>query len=111
MNMRRKRSISPHHALIKRMPQRTCIACRKVAGKRELIRLVRTVNGNVEVDASGKKSGRGAYLCRSWECWQVGLKGDRLERVLRTTLAKDSRQQLMSRGEELMLGADCGKSE
>ena len=46
----------------KHVPQRTCIACRKVAGKRGLVRLVRTAEGNVEVDPSGKQAGRGAYL-------------------------------------------------
>ena len=110
MNMRRK-SINRHPALIKHIPQRTCIACRKVAEKRELIRLVRTASGSVEVDTRGKKSGRGAYLCRSWECWQAGLKGGQLERALRTTLAEDNRQQLISHGEELMMGMSHGKSE
>jgi predicted RNA-binding protein YlxR (DUF448 family) len=104
-------SSSPQYTLIKRQPQRTCIACRRLADKRELIRLVRTADGSIEVDVGGKQSGRGAYLCRSWPCWQVGLKGDRLARVLRTTITGDNRRQLISRGEELVLGADCAKSE
>jgi predicted RNA-binding protein YlxR (DUF448 family) len=108
--MRRRRSISPRPALIKHTPQRTCIACRKVTGKRELIRLVRTANGSVEVDVSGREAGRGAYLCRSWECWKAGLKGGQLERRLRTTLTADNRQQLISCGEELILGVSGGES-
>ncbi len=92
-------------ALIKQIPQRTCIACRKITGKRELVRLVRTADGTVEVDASGKKTGRGAYLCRTWQCWQSGLKGGRLEHALRAALTKDNRQRLISCGEDLVLRA------
>jgi len=88
----RRRSISQH------IPQRTCVACRKVKAKRELIRVVRAYDGNVEVDTSGKKAGRGAYLCRTPECWQAGVKGGRLEYALRTSLSQDSRQQLLDTG-------------
>jgi len=87
------KSISSHS--IKHIPQRTCVACRKVRAKRELIRLVRTTDGGVEIDAGGKKAGRGAYLCPSQECWTIGLKGGRLERTLRTTLTQDNREQLI----------------
>ena len=96
--------------MIKHIPQRTCIACRKVTGQRELIRLVRIADGSVEVDTSGKKPGRGAYLCRSWECWEIGLKGSRVEHVLRTTLTEDNHQQLISCGKDLMLGASRGEN-
>jgi predicted RNA-binding protein YlxR (DUF448 family) len=110
-NMMKMKSSSRRYTLIKHKPQRTCIACRKMEEKRELIRLVRAAGGSVEVDIGGKKSGRGAYLCRSWPCWQAGLKGDRLGRVLRTTLTEDNRRQLISRGEELMSGAGCAESK
>jgi len=93
---RRRSSISQH------VPQRTCVACRKVKPKRELIRVVRTYNGNVEVDTSGKKAGRGAYLCRAPECWEVGLKGGRLEYALRVSLTQDNREQLARYGKDLL---------
>ncbi len=83
-------------------PQRTCVACRKVKAKQELIRLVRVSDGSVEVDASGKKAGRGAYLCRSQGCWEVGLRGSQLERVLRTTFIQDNREQLIRYGKDLL---------
>jgi predicted RNA-binding protein YlxR (DUF448 family) len=86
----------------KHIPQRTCVACRKVSPKRELIRLVRISDGSVEVDTSGKKAGRGAYLCRAQECWELGLKGGRLEYTLRTTLTQDNREQLIKHGEALL---------
>lgn len=59
----------------KHIPQRTCIACRTVRGKRELVRIVRTTANHVEADATGKKAGRGAYLCRQRECWELVLSG------------------------------------
>ena len=86
---------------IRHIPQRTCVACRKVRPKRQLIRLVRSSNGSVEVDTGGKKVGRGAYLCRAQGCWEVGLRDGRLEHALRTTLALENREQLIRYGEDL----------
>lgn len=57
----------------KHVPQRTCIACRQVKSKRELIRVVRAPDGNVSVDESGKANGRGAYLCRDRVCWEKAV--------------------------------------
>ena len=91
-----RRSISPRS--VRRRPQRTCLACRQIRTKGELIRLVRLADGRVEVDTSGKKPGRGAYLCSAAECWEIGLKGSRLERSLRTTLTQDNREQLVRFG-------------
>ena len=85
-----------------RVPKRTCVACRKVGAKHELIRLVRVSDGSVEVDASGKKAGRGAYLCRVQDCWEIGLTGGRLGYTLRTTLTQDNREQLIKYGEALL---------
>ncbi len=80
------------------------MACRKVKAKRELIRLVRTSDGRVEVDTGGKRAGRGAYLCRAQECWEIGLKGGRLEHALRTTLTQDNREQLIRYGKDFLQG-------
>jgi len=82
------------------------VACRKVKAKQELIRLVHVSDGSVEVDTSGKKAGRGAYLCRSQGCWEVGLKDSQLERVLRTTLTRDNREQLSRYGKDLLQGVN-----
>ena len=101
----RKKSIS-HQVLAKHIPQRTCIACRRVRDKRELIRLVRIFDGSVEVDTSGKRAGRGAYLCRAQECWETGLKGGRLEYVLRTSLTTDNREQLIRYGKDFLEGVN-----
>jgi len=86
----------------KHIPQRTCIACRKVVAKPELIRLVRISDGRVEVDTEGKKAGRGTYLCRARECWHTVLKGGQLEHALRVSLSQDNREQLIRYREDLL---------
>ena len=81
----------------KHIPQRTCIACRTVRNKRELIRIVRTTEHHVEPDATGKKSGRGAYLCRQRECWETVLDNrHRLEQALKleTPMSDEDMAQL-----------------
>lgn len=92
--MRRMRSISPRP--VKHVPQRMCLACRRLKAKQEMIRLVRISDESVEVDIGGKKAGRGAYLCSAQECWEIGLKGGRLEHSLRTTLTQGNRERLVS---------------
>ena len=67
----------------KHVPQRTCIACRRSDAKRGLIRLVRDAEGRVSVDPTGKRAGRGAYLCHEHTCWEQALKRHSLERALR----------------------------
>ena len=89
-----RRSISAQS--FKRVSQRTCVACREIRDKREMVRLVRASDNSVQVDVSGKKPGRGAYLCRTRECWEIGLRGSQLEHALRTTLIKNNREQLIS---------------
>ena len=69
----------------KHVPQRTCIACRSTEAKRGLVRVVRTPEGRVELDATGKKNGRGAYVHESAACWDEALKKDRLARALKVT--------------------------
>ena len=77
-----------------RLPQRTCIACRSNSGKREFVRVARTAEGAVEIDLTGKKPGRGAYICPRPECWQEALKKGRIEAALRTKLSADDRLRL-----------------
>ena len=90
----RRRRISPQ--TIKHIPQRTCVACREVKAKETLVRLVRKADKTVEVDTDGRKTGRGAYLCRKQACWESGFNGGRLEYTLRTTLTEANRQKLIN---------------
>lgn len=85
-------------------PQRTCVACRETKAKRELIRIVCTAEGEVEVDLSGKKSGRGAYLCPKQGCWELGLKKNRLGYALRTNMSLESHQRLLEYSAKLPKG-------
>jgi hypothetical protein len=71
------------------VPQRTCIACHRTGGKRDLVRIVRTSDQGVLVDLTGKKNGRGAYLCRAKPCWDKALRTAALNRALKTTLQDD----------------------
>ncbi|WP_129628361.1 RNase P modulator RnpM [Candidatus Oscillochloris fontis] len=81
---------------VKHVPQRTCIACRRTDAKRGLIRLVRTPEGSVVADPSGKSHGRGAYLCHSVTCWEQALKRQILQRALRTEpLSADNQHNLL----------------
>ena len=78
----------------KHVPQRTCVGCREIRPKREMVRIVRTPDGGVKIDETGKRSGRGAYLCRRQECWEMALKKDRLEYALKTSLSEKERATL-----------------
>ena len=85
------------------------MACRQVKVKRELLRVVRVADGNVEIDSGGKKSGRGAYLCRAEECWEAGIKGGRLEHSLRTAITQENRDQLSRFGKDFLKEQVSGK--
>lgn len=67
-------------------PIRTCIACRSSSEKKELLRIVRSASGEIVIDPTGKKPGRGAYVCRSRDCIAAALKKKALERALRTAV-------------------------
>ncbi|HHY04377.1 MAG TPA: YlxR family protein [Thermoanaerobacterales bacterium] len=70
----------------KKIPLRMCLGCRTMKPKKELIRIVRTAEGDVEIDVTGKKSGRGAYVCSNSECVNRALKEGPLSKALNTTV-------------------------
>ena len=84
--------------MLRHVPERTCVACHEVKPKRELVRLVYSPEGMVEVDASGRKPGRGAYLCQSPECWHKGVNKGKLEHALRGKINAENRARLMKFG-------------
>jgi predicted RNA-binding protein YlxR (DUF448 family) len=86
---------------LRRVPMRTCVACHETKAKRELIRVVHTPAGSVEIDPGGKKAGRGAYLCAKKSCWQTGLKKHALERALKTTISAENLVLLEQHAETL----------
>jgi uncharacterized protein len=78
----------------RRVPQRTCVACRSVEGKRGLVRVVRTPEGSIQVDPTGKKNGRGAYLHASRTCWDTALKRKTLQHALKAEISEADRAAL-----------------
>jgi predicted RNA-binding protein YlxR (DUF448 family) len=92
---------SEKHLRPRHVPARTCIGCREVKPKQELIRIVRTESGSVAIDPTGKQSGRGAYLCKLKACWEAGLKKEQLDRALRMKIAVEDRRGLAQYGEML----------
>ena len=78
----------------KHIPQRTCIGCRQVKAKRELVRIVRTPEGALVVDETGKQNGRGTYLCPCTSCWEAALKDDRLGKALKMQIGDEEKKML-----------------
>ncbi len=83
------------------VPQRTCIACRSTEAKRALVRVVRTPEGRVELDPTGKKNGRGAYVHEQRACWDEALKKDRLARALKVQVPAPDLAELKAHAETL----------
>ena len=72
----------------KKTPQRQCIGCGEMKNKRELIRILKTPEGEFTLDATGRKNGRGAYLCPSMDCLKKDIKGKGLERSFKMAVPK-----------------------
>ncbi|WP_420628676.1 RNase P modulator RnpM [Candidatus Leptofilum sp.] len=85
MSKKKKQPARPKH-----VPQRTCFVCREKRDKRQLTRLVRTPEGPVVVDPTGKQNGRGAYLCENLACWEkVAANGRLLNQALKTEVSAE----------------------
>ncbi len=84
----------------KHIPERTCVGCREVNSKQEMVRIVRTDQG-VSIDPTGRQPGRGAYLHRLKSCWQSALARGLLARALKTELDSESVKQLAEYMEHL----------
>jgi predicted RNA-binding protein YlxR (DUF448 family) len=91
-NSRKKKS-RPVRA--KHVPVRTCISCRESGAKRGLTRIVRSPEGTVQIDPTGRMNGRGAYLCEKPECWERATTTPILNRALNTQLTPETLQTLM----------------
>lgn len=76
-------------AVKKSMPKRQCIGCGEMKEKRELIRILRTPEEEIVLDATGRKNGRGAYLCHSSQCLEKAFKSKGLDRAFRTSVPKE----------------------
>ena len=73
----------------KKIPQRQCMGCRERKAKREMIRVVRTPEGEVKLDFGGKMNGRGAYICPDPECLKKAIRSKALDRSLEVTIPEE----------------------
>lgn len=89
----------------RKIPQRMCVGCKTMKPKRELVRVVRTPEGEVLVDLTGKRSGRGAYLCPDENCLEQALKGDRLSKALEVKLDQTVTESLREAVKRVSSGA------
>lgn len=73
----------------KKIPMRMCLGCGEMKPKRELIRVVKSKEGDISLDLTGKKSGRGAYICKSVECFEKARKARKFERSFSSMISED----------------------
>lgn len=85
----------------KKFPQRQCIGCGEMKNKKEMIRILKTPEGDFTLDATGRKNGRGAYLCPSSECLKKAIKGKGLERSFKMAIPKEVYEALEKEMEHL----------
>ena len=85
----------------KKVPERRCIGCMETREKRDLIRVVRSPEGEISIDFTGKKSGRGAYLCFSRDCLEKAIRNHGLERSLKTAVPDEVYERLKKELEDI----------
>lgn len=78
----------------KKIPSRICVGCREAKEKRSMIRIVKSAENEISLDTTGKKNGRGAYICRNMECLRSAIKTKGLERSLKTAIPEEVIQTL-----------------
>ena len=86
---------------MKKVPLRQCIGCQGMKSKKEMIRVIKTAEDEIMLDATGRKNGRGAYLCPSMECLKKAVKGKGLERSFKMAIPKEVYETLEKEMEEL----------
>jgi predicted RNA-binding protein YlxR (DUF448 family) len=81
---------------------RTCIGCERIEDKRDIVRFVRTPDGTVEVDPTGKANGRGAYVHATLECFEAAIRKHRIATTLRTNVTEDDISRLRADFERIL---------
>lgn len=81
-------------SMARKAPMRQCTGCREMKNKKEMLRVIKTPEGEIVLDATGKKNGRGAYLCFSRECLEKAVKSKGLERSLKVKIPDNVYEQL-----------------
>ena len=86
---------------VKKIPLRQCIGCGEMKSKKEMIRVIKTAEDQILLDATGRKNGRGAYLCPSMECCKKAVKGRGLERSFKMAIPREVYETLEKEMEEI----------
>ena len=86
---------------VKKIPLRQCIGCGEMKSKKEMIRVIKTAEDKILLDATGRKNGRGAYLCPSMECFKKAVKGRGLERSFKMAIPREVYETLEKEMEEI----------
>ena len=86
---------------VKKIPLRQCIGCGEMKSKKEMIRVIKTAEGEILLDATGRKNGLGAYLCPSMECFKKAVKGRGLERSFKMAIPREVYETLEKEMEEI----------
>ena len=86
---------------MKKFPLRQCIGCQEMKNKREMIRVIKTAEDEILLDATGRKNGRGAYLCPSMECFRKAARSKGLERSFKMAIPKEVYEALEKEMEEI----------
>lgn len=86
--------------MTKKIPMRQCVGCGEMKGKKEMMRVLRDTEGSIVLDMTGRKNGRGAYLCRRRECLQEAKKNKGLERSFKMSIQKEVYENLEREFEE-----------
>ena len=85
----------------KKIPMRKCVGCQEMKSKKEMMRVLKTSEDTFELDATGKKNGRGAYLCFSKECFEKAVKNKGLERSFKQAIPKEVYESLKKEMEQI----------
>lgn len=85
----------------KNIPLRKCLGCDEMLGKKGMLRVVKTKDGEISIDETGKKNGRGAYICRDMDCFLKAQKKRSLERSLKCGISEEIYERLRQEIEEL----------
>lgn len=88
-------------SITKKIPMRKCVGCQQMKNKKELLRVLKTSENEFQLDATGRKNGRGAYLCFSKECLQKAIQSKGLERSFKQSIPKEVYEKLEKELDEL----------
>ena len=88
----------------KKIPMRQCVGCQEMKSRKELLRIIKTAENEILLDTTGKKNGRGAYLCPNGECLARAVKTKGLERSLKTAIPKEVIENLTKEMEVVAKG-------